>query len=127
MLTWRRTLSEENDVSPLEPCNCSPKCDGRLVYADDDIVGKPITYDAEFDARILAFLALPKCRRCKMPTPDEFVDPYWWEAGERVCDDCGKPERPGGRHPVRKPKTPPSGDRNVPVRDRYGRFIVGAK
>lgn len=114
-------------MSPLEPCNCSPKCSGRLVYADDNIIGREITYDREFDQRILAYLALPKCVRCKMPTPDEFIDPYWWEAGERVCDDCGRPERPGGRHPPRKAKPDDAPNPNARARDRHGRFIVGAQ
>lgn len=46
--------------------------------------------EAEQWRRQLAYLASPRCRRCKVPTPKEHVHDAWYEAGEWVCDDCGR-------------------------------------
>jgi hypothetical protein len=57
---------------------------------------------SKLQADVLAYLSNPKCAKCKIATPEEFTCPFWWEAGEWVCDPCGKDARPGGRHPNKR-------------------------
>lgn len=102
----------------LERCDCSPYCEGQLVFGDAD---------AELSRKVNEFFALPKCARCKLPTPDEAVDPYWWEAGERMCEPCGLPERPAARASkrgkARRGKSSANADATPAVRDAStGRF-----
>lgn len=84
----------------LKACDCSPNCNGTLVYATDETVVDAPQW-AALDERIVKLLSYQRCARCRIPTPDEYVDPYWYEAGERICDPCGLTDRPGPR-PHRK-------------------------
>lgn len=97
-----------------------------LVYTRCEASEDDLDWFRQLDGKVRAYLALPPCVRCRKPTHDEYTDPYWWEAGERMCDDCAHAIRPVSPQRKRRSRRKADGG-NPAVRDpETGRWVPAA-